>query len=243
MSGQRLAGGLPPGSLRQVGERGIAAAPAPRVAACEDPNVLAIARAVGCAIREARPVVTLPPHVSIPWRGFPLFVETRRIVDGSGDATVAAGASNASEAEGIELATQDAASAFVEISAYTVPTGKVAVMRRLGFATDEGGYYVNPSLGTPVVSFQVQLGGRGGTLLPIGRLGVAGTLEQPLEVAYLVPQDQAIVLRARSEDTASWHLCEAFWEGWLIDVQDIDDTLRSLVPEAFCGGREGREGR
>jgi len=229
----RQVNGLPPGHGRQVGERAYAGAAAPAIPGCRDPGVLAIAEALACAIRDARPVVTLPPHLFMPWRADPLFIEARAILDSNVGADVTTGASNASAAAGIALITQDAATAYGALASYRVPSGSVAVIRRLGVATDELGYFVD-NTGQPAVDFVLSLGDKK-TLLPVGRLGTYGTLEQPLEVSYVVPQDLEIQVLARSKDTTTWHLVEACWEGFLIHVNDIEDTLRSLLPEA-CGG-------
>jgi len=52
-----------------------------RAEVCDDPATRQFARAVATAIKEARPVVTLPPHIYIPFRAKPWRVEDRRILD------------------------------------------------------------------------------------------------------------------------------------------------------------------
>jgi len=227
---ERRIDGLPFGTFQQVSESGYAGAPPACAPGCADTLV----QAVACAVREARPVVTLPPHLFIPWRGDPIFVEARKIIDGSADGTVAAGASNAGDAEGIEILTQDDSNTFVELASYTVPSRRVAIIRSLAFETDRMGLYVDALVGAPPVSFLLELGGGQRTLLPVARLGTHGTLARPLRVAYVVPQDHRIALKARSNDAVSWHLAEAFFEGHLIQVRDVDETLESLTPEAYC---------
>lgn len=206
-----------------------------------DPQTLSLARALSCAVRDARPNVTLPPHIFIPWRAQNFFCETRFILDGSGDATVALGAARAATAEGIQSVSET--SNFTTVpgnlggtsgaGTILVPQGKVAVVRHWAAQVDDGGYFLNTDTNLPFVQFSLAIDGLRSVFSP-GLLGNQGNLENPFDVSYVVPEGQTIAVVARSFDTNSWHLIETWFDGYFIEVNDINDTLRGLDGRGTC---------
>ena len=69
---------------------------------CRDQAVRSVALAFAQAIREARPVVTLPPHIFIPFKAKPWRAYERRILDGTAG-TNSTGATEAGTGEGITV--------------------------------------------------------------------------------------------------------------------------------------------
>lgn len=201
------------------------------VPSCADPNLVAIARTMAEAIRAARPVVSLPPNVFIPWRGKPWMREARFILDGSNDATVALGAAAAASAEGLTAVTETTSFTTVggaNPGSFTVPNGMIAVVRAWGAQCDLGGYFPDTNTGIPVVKFVLDFSGDR-TLFPIGLQGVMGTVDNPFDVSYIAMPNTVVGVLAFSSDTACWHLIETSLAGHLIPSTDIDDTLNALL--------------
>lgn len=236
--------GLPPGQYRQARARSFVDdhrdtwQPTPPAT---DPQTLAIARTIACAVRDARPSVTLPPHLFMPWRSQNFFCETRFILNGSSDADVDLGAAEAANAEGIQVVTESAA--FVTVpgvqpavmsgGTILVPQGKVAVVKRWAAQTDDGGYFQDPDTLVPVVQFSMAVDGNFQIFSP-GLLGNRGTLDSPFEVSYVVPEGQTIAILAKSTDQDAWHLIETWFDGYFIEVQDINETLRAIDGRGTC---------
>lgn len=192
-----------------------------------------LVRAVACAVRDARPNVTLPPHLFIPWRAQPWFVEARFILNGSSDATVASGASVAAAAEGISVVSETSAFSTDTNGTLTVPKGRVAVVRQWAAQPDDGGYFTPSGAELPVVRFRLAISDLPQINSP-GLLGNHGDLDHPFDVSYVVPEGHTIAVEARSVDENMWHLIETFMTGYYIEVQDINDTLRGLVGAGTC---------
>lgn len=240
-NGINEANGLPPGLFRQAQEARYIDQHRDswmHLPGANDPSIVTIARTFACAIREARPNVTLPPHIFIPWRAQPFFNEQRYIIDGSADATVALGAAAAANAEGINVVTESSGNFTTNTGTpysgiVTVPQGKVAVVRAWAAQADDNGYFPDSNTGLPVVRFQFRINDMA-QIFSSGLLGNDGDIEHPFEVSYVVPSGQTISVVALSTDTNSWHLVETFMKGYFIEVQDINDTLAGLLGEGTC---------
>lgn len=192
--------------------------------ACPDPGAQAFARMLACAIREARPVITLPPHVSPPWRAQPFVIENRGIIDGSNDATVALGASSAADAEGLTATSET--SDYSDFASFTVPNGTVAVLKHWAAECDLGGYFVDGT-GFPVVRFRLAVNGQP-TIVPAS-VGLKGALDDPYDVSYVLRQLQTFSVQARSVDTASWHLIQTYLSGYIVPVSELGDEITKLL--------------
>ncbi len=243
-NGINEASGMPPNQYRQARARSFVddhrdnwQAPPPT----SDPQTLALARALACAVRDARPSVTLPPHIFIPWKAQNFFCETRFILNGSSAAAVDNGAAAAASAEGI-LRVTETAGAFTTVTGtqpnatlagtILVPNGKVAVVRHWAAQTDDGGYFLDSS-NVPVVQFQLSIDGNPSIFSP-GLVGNQGTLDAPFDVSYVVPEGMTIAVLAKSTDQNMWHLVETFFDGYFIEVQDINETLRAIDGRGTC---------
>lgn len=236
--------GLPPGQYRQARARDFvddhrdAWQPTPPDT---NPQTLAFARTIACAIRDARPSVTLPPHIFMPWRSQNFFCETRFILNGSSVAAVDLGAAEAGDAEGIQVVTES--DAFVTVpgaqpavmsgGTIIVPRGKVAVVKHWAGQVDDGGYFLDESTLLPFVLFSLSISGNEQIFSP-GLLGNTGNLEAPFEVSYVVPEGQTIAVLAKSTDQNMWHLVETYFDGYFIEVQDINETLRAIDGRGTC---------
>jgi hypothetical protein len=244
MGGPNQYGGLPPGLKRQAAEAVWADNHVDRrmpVPVDDDPQVVAMARTIACAIRDSRPVVTLPPHIFIPWKAKPWFVETRWILNGSTVASVDSGASAAASAEGIsvvsestEYTTVGSAGSGVISGTYTVPKGYVAILRQWAAQCDDGGYFQDSSTGQPFVKFILVFDGNEPTILSPGLLGNDGDLDHPFDVSYIIPENHTVAVLAKSTDQNAWHLIETFMKGYLIEAQDVNDTFGAISNRGPC---------
>lgn len=243
-NGINEANGLPPALFRQARARNFVddhrdtwQPPPP----ASDPQTLSLARALACAIRDARPSVTLPPHIFMPWRAQNFFCETRFILNGSSVAAVDLGAAEAGDAEGIQVVTESAAFTTVPgtqpsvLSGGTivVPQGKVAVVKHWAGQVDDGGYFLDEDTLLPFVLFSLAIDGNQQIFSP-GLLGNRGNLDAPFEVSYVVPEGRTIAILAKSTDQNMWHLVETYFDGYFIGVQDINETLRAIDGRGTC---------
>lgn len=201
---------------------------------CDDPGVRGVALAFAQALRESRPVVTLPPHIYIPFRGRPWNVEDRRILDGT-DGNAATGAEEAGIAEGLPVVVET--TDFSDLASFTVPSGFVAVLKKIAFDTDDLGWFApeavgGTAMGLAAVRFRLSLGNDLTLLPPPGAsFGLQGTMERPIEVAYIVPERMTIAVQGISSDTVIWHLVESYLEGYLVPTSEINDAYSSLLDE------------
>jgi hypothetical protein len=205
------------------------------------PDALALARTIACAVRDARPSVTLPPHIFIPWRAQNFFCEARFILNGSSTASVDLGAAEAASAEGIQRVSETVEFSTVPgtqpgtpgAGTILVPNGKVAVVRHWAAQPDDGGYFRDSSTGLPVVQFSLAIDGNRQIFSP-ALAGNHGTLADPFDVSYVIPEGQTIAVVAKSTDEDMWHLVETYFDGYFIEVQDINETLRAIDGRGTC---------
>lgn len=243
MAGPNQYGGLPSGLMRQAAAAVWADShvdkymPPP---VCDDPNIQSLARTIACSIRDARPVVTLPPHIFIPWRAKPWFVETRFILNGSTDTAVDAAADSAATAEGITSVSETSnfttvpAGTSVVSGTFIVPKGKVAILREWAAQTDAGGYFKDSTTGQPFVRFVLIFDGLETTIQSPGLLGNDGDLDHPFDVSYVIPENHTVAVLARSTDPNMWHLIETYMKGYLIEAQDVNETLSGVAGSGPC---------
>lgn len=243
--GPNQASGLPVGAFRQarvanyMDDHVDARMPVPQ---CTDPNILALARAIACSIKEARPNVTLPPHIYIPWKAQPWFLENRMIFSASTDATIAAWATEAGDAEGINVLSETGGGFVpdpgngtgVGRGTYTVPKGQVLILREWAAQVDDGGYFIDESTGYPIVRFSLNIS-QERTIYSVGLLGNKGNLENPFAVSYVIPEGHTVAIQVANSDNNMWHLIESYMSGHLIATRDINDTLAGLIGGGACG--------
>jgi len=198
---------------------------------CVDPQTKAFLYAASCAIREARPVVTLPPQNFIPFHAQPWFVENRVILNGSLDPLVDVGAVEAASADGLGTPISEVGG-FATIILFNVPRGYMGFLKKWGADSDEGGYFLNNALTPPTPFVQHSLTiSDGKTIISPALRGVHGTTEMPFqdEIMYLVPEDHQIEIRSMSTDPSMWHLIEAFMLGYIVETNKISEMLGDLL--------------
>lgn len=201
---------------------------------CDDPAMLSVARTLACAIRDARPVITMPPHLFMPWRAQPFLLESRFILNGSATQAVVDGAAAAASANGVPQVTE--VGGFNRQAQFVVPGGTIAIVRQWGAQTDDGGYFIEDGNSDPVVQFRLHLGEEN-VIFPPSLLGNVGTLDRPFEVSYAVPASTPISVDAQSTDANMWHWVETFVSGYLVQTNDINETLNSLLDSCRDEGR------
>lgn len=205
---------------------------------CPDPGLESLVRAMACAIREARPVITMLPTSDIPWRGIPFLSEDRVIINGSTIAAVDLGAAAATSAEGLRTHIAETAG-FSTLAQYTVPNGQIAVVDQFAVEVDEGGYFrTADEPAGPVCLAQVCVNDQPVPQMTQFLLGVKSRIPTPVRIALVVPENQTVSLRGRSRDPYMWHLFESFMYGWLVNPNDSEsDTLGGLL-DVKCGYRK-----
>lgn len=184
-----------------------------------DPAVAALGRALACALRDIRPVVELPPHLSPPFRSVK-FGESGRLIlpDTAASSTVSASA--VSGAEGVDVADASAEQVVVE---YEVQNGYVAIVRLVGYeCADLGGYDADE------VTFHFRVGEKR-VQLPQQQQGLFATVARPTEMWMAARPKEVIQLLASNSSAVDFHLVEGFFEGYLIDVNSVTEELRSLI--------------
>jgi hypothetical protein len=151
------------------------------------------------------------------------------------------GAAEAASAEGIQRVSETVEFSTVPgtqpgtpgAGTILVPNGKVAVVRHWAAQPDDGGYFRDSSTGLPVVQFSLAIDGNRQIFSP-ALAGNHGTLADPFDVSYVIPEGQTIAVVAKSTDEDMWHLVETYFDGYFIEVQDINETLRAIDGRGTC---------
>lgn len=209
-------GGKQPKGVYVAANRGRGAIPR-----SQNPDVVELSREIAAQICEARPVVTLPPHLFLPWEARPYIAEGKIVVAGSSAAGTAA--AFIADAEGIDYS--ELTANWDAVASISIPSGMIYVLRKwAGECSDPLG------MDSGFVSFRLNLNGNA-IDFPTRLLAMAGDFDRPFEVAYAIPGGPTAVVEvlARSDDALCPHVAAAYLDGFFVPTNNVNETLAALL--------------
>lgn len=223
--------GLPPGFFRQVSDRPIEDMTCDPHAPSEVlPYMEQFGQALAYALKQFRPVVTLPPQNFLPYKGQPFFVEDRctLIPRGNTSAAIGTATTTAAAAEHVRAITE-VSSAPKTLASYKVPKGTIAVIRQWIGQPDELGYdLIDVTNGIAAVQIVLRINGQP-IIWPNSPRGLSGSLDVPYEVGFVAPEDSVISVTAVNNDTATFHFIDSYIQGYVIPSNHIAEMFDSLL--------------
>lgn len=188
----------------------------------QNPDVVELASEIAAQICEARPVITLPPHLYLPWNAKPYVAEGKIVIAGATAAGTAAAFIVDAE---VGVTYTETLGTWDTIASISVPPGTLLVLRRWAAECSDP-----LGIDTGFVTFRLSLNGNA-VDFPTRLLGMAGDFDRPFEVSYAIPGSTSAVVavQARSADTLCPHVVAAYLDGYFVASNNINDTLAALL--------------